>query len=80
LVVRYACDSAVSHDRNDPKSTFDEAAAAVGPAALDKDAERHAATEIVEVCAPELEVLERPGDVFPELPYRLMPYEGTPLN
>ena len=71
------CESPVSPDRDDPKSSFDEAVAAVGPAALDKDAERHAATEIVEVFALPLHVLERLGQVFPELPHCLTPYGGA---
>ena len=49
----------------------------MGPAALDKDAERHAATEIVEVFALPLHVLERLGQVFPELPHCLTPYGGA---
>ena len=50
----------------------------MGPAALDKVAERHAATEIAVVFVVDLEVVERLDEVFPGLPHRLMPYEGVP--
>src|SRR5271167_2961312 len=66
-VVLGASDPPVPPGRNEPVASFEDAAAPVGPGALDHHGEGHAASDRVGLLDGGLEVVKRAGVLFHDL-------------